>query len=123
TQFPDVRKFDLGSLEVLAYGGSPIAPDLILRTRKLLPRVKLLQVYGLTETGFLTGLQDRDHTAGRLTSCGRPCPGIEVLVTDQAGNVVETGQHGELVARGASVTGGYWKDQEATEAAFRNGFF
>src|SRR5258708_826039 len=33
TQFPDLRKFDLSSLEVLAYGGSPMAPELI-RDRK-----------------------------------------------------------------------------------------
>src|SRR5206468_5698395 len=58
TQFPEVKKYDLSSLEVLAYGGSPIAPEIIDRTRDLLPNIKLVQVYGLSETGFLTGLQD-----------------------------------------------------------------
>jgi long-chain acyl-CoA synthetase len=42
---------------------------------------------------------------------------------DEAGKQVETGQRGELVARGANVMRGYWKDQEDTEASFRNGFF
>ena len=41
TQFPDVKKYDLSRLEVLAYGGSPMAPELIQRTRELLPEVKL----------------------------------------------------------------------------------
>jgi long-chain acyl-CoA synthetase len=76
TQFPEAKKYDLSSLEVLAYDGSPIAPEIIDRTRDLLLDVKLVQVYGLSETGFLTGLQDHEHTADRLTSCGRPCPGI-----------------------------------------------
>src|SRR5271168_42906 len=58
TQLLDARKYDLSSLQVLAYGGSPMAPDLVRRTRELLPKVKLIQVYGLSETGFLTGLQD-----------------------------------------------------------------
>ena len=75
TQFPEAKKYDLSSLEVLAYGGSPMAPELIQRTRELLPHVKLVQVYGLSETGFLTGLQDQEHTHDRLLSCGRPCPG------------------------------------------------
>lgn len=123
TQFADVKSYDLSSLEVLAYGGSPMAPELIHRTRELLPKVKLVQVYGLSETGFLTGLQDHEHTDDRLASCGRPCPGIEVQVADVSGKQLETGQHGELVARGANVMLRYWNDHEDTEAAFRNGFF
>jgi len=83
----------------------------------------LVQVYGLGETGFLTGLQDHEHTDDRLVSCGRPCPGIEVQVADESGKHLETGQRGELVSRGANVMRGYWKDQEDTEATFRNGFF
>ena len=123
TQFPEVKKYDLGSLEVLAYGGSPIAPEIIDRTRDLLPNVKLVQVYGLSETGFLTGLQDHEHTAGRLMSCGRPCPGIDVQVTDESGKQVATGQPGELVARGANVMRGYWNNPEETTRAFRDGLF
>ncbi len=123
TQFADVRSYDLSSLEVLAYGGSPMARELIRRTRELLPHVELVQVYGLSETGFLTGLQDHEHTIDRLVSCGRPCPGIDLQVVDETGKQVETGQRGELVARGANVMRGYWNDHEDTEAASRNGFF
>src|SRR4051812_33722989 len=47
TQFTGAGKHDLRSLEVLAYGGSPMAPELIRRTRELLPQVKLVQIYGL----------------------------------------------------------------------------
>jgi acyl-CoA synthetase (AMP-forming)/AMP-acid ligase II len=123
TQLPDFSRFDLSSLEVLAYGGSPIAPELIRRTRELLPRVELVQVYGLTETGFLTGLQASEHSPERLTSCGRPCPGIDVRVADEAGNPLPVGERGELIARGANVMRGYWNNQAETSAVFRNGFF
>src|SRR6202040_3407377 len=58
TQFADLRKYDLTSLRHLAYGGSPMAPELIHRTREVLPDLKLVQGYGLRETGFLTGLRD-----------------------------------------------------------------
>src|SRR5258708_4412571 len=123
TQFPDARKYDLSSLQVLAYGGSPMAPELVQRTRELLPKVKLIQVYGLTETGFLTGLQDQEHTEDKLMSCGRPCPGVDVLVADTQGKQVEPGQAGELIARGANVMRGYWTNSEETAKAFRDGFF
>jgi long-chain acyl-CoA synthetase len=122
-QFVENNPCDLSSLEVLAYGGSPMAPELIRRTRRLLPNAKLVQVYGLSETGFLTGLQDNEHTDDRLTSCGRPCPGIEVQVTDESGNSVKTGKKGELVARGSNVMRGYWNNERETAATFRNGFF
>jgi long-chain acyl-CoA synthetase len=122
TQFAEAKEHDLSSLEVLAYGGSPMAPELIRRTRELLPKVELVQVYGLSETGYLTGLQDQEHTNGRLMSCGRPATGVEVQVADDSGQEVQTGQRGELVARGPNVMRGYWNDPEDTAAAFRNGF-
>jgi acyl-CoA synthetase (AMP-forming)/AMP-acid ligase II len=77
----------------------------------------------LSETGFLTGLQDTEHTEDKLMSCGRPCPGVDVQIVDDAGNPVETGNPGELVARGTNVMSGYWKNQQETALAFRNGFF
>jgi long-chain acyl-CoA synthetase len=123
TQFQDARKYDLSSLQVLAYGGSPMAPELVHRTRELLPKVKLIQVYGLSETGFLTGLQDHEHTDEKLTSCGQPCPGVDLQVSDTSGKQVEPGQAGELIARGANVMRGYWNNPKETAAAFRGGFF
>jgi long-chain acyl-CoA synthetase len=123
TQLPDAGKYDLSSLQVLAYGGSPMAPELVHRTRELLPNVKLIQVYGLSETGFLTGLQDEEHTEDKLTSCGRPCPGVDLQVTDTSGKEVEAGQAGELIVRGANVMRGYWNNPEETFNAFRDGFF
>jgi acyl-CoA synthetase (AMP-forming)/AMP-acid ligase II len=122
-EFAESHSHDLSSLELIAYGGSPMAPQLIRRTRELLPQTKLVQVYGLSETGFLTGLQDGEHTEDKLTSCGRPCPGVDLQVVDEAGNPVENGNPGELVARGANVMPGYWKNEQETGAAFRNGFF
>ena len=123
TQFTEAKKYDLSSLEVIAYGGSAMAPELIHRTRELLPNLQLVQVYGLSETGFLTGLQDHEHTDDRLLSCGRPCPGIDVRVTDESGKQVEAGHSGELVARGANVMRGYWNNPQETALAFRDGAF
>src|SRR5262249_30192607 len=51
TQFPELKQYDLSSLKRIAYGGSPMPPELIRRTREFLPRVLLVQGYGLSETG------------------------------------------------------------------------
>ncbi len=123
TQYAESNPHDLTSIELLAYGGSPMAPQLIRKTRELLPNTQLVQVYGLSETGFLTGLRDEEHTAHMLTSCGRPCLGVDLEIVDDAGNQVKSPNPGELVARGANVMAGYWNNKEETAASFRNGFF
>ena len=123
TKFSEARNYDLSTLEVLGYGGSPMAPELIHETRELLPNTKLVQVYGLSETGYLTGLEDHEHTTARGLSCGRPSPAVDVQVVDESGKQVESGRTGELAARGANVMSGYWNNQEETRLAFRDGFF
>ena len=123
TESPEPQRYDLTTLRHLGYGGSPMAPELVHRTRQILPKVKLVQVYGLSEAGFLTGLLDHEHTEDKLTSCGRPSLGIDVRVVDPTGKEVETGKTGELVARGANIMRGYWNNAEESKSAFRNGFF
>lgn len=123
TQFENLARFDLSTLVELGYGGSPIAPELIRRTREVLPHVKLIQVYGLSETGFVTGLRDHEHTESRLLSCGRSCPGVDVRVADPSGKEVPSGKTGELVVRGANVMHSYWNNPNETELAFRDGMF
>lgn len=133
-QFEDLHAYNLESLDVLAYGGSPIAPALIRDIRRLLPKAKLLQVYGLSEAGFLTGLTDAEHINDRLQSCGRTCPGIDLRVVKKDGRPALSGELGNLVARGPGVMIGYWHDLDEdsprndsavdeTAKAFAGGFF
>ena len=100
-----------------------MAPELVHRVRSLLPTLKLVQGYGLSESGYLTGLLDHEHTEDKLTSCGRPCLGIDVRVMDESGKEVAIGETGELVARGANVMREYWNNSEETARAFRDGLF
>jgi long-chain acyl-CoA synthetase len=133
-QFEELHGYNLESLDVLAYGGSPIPPALVKDIRRLLPKTKLLQVYGLSEAGFLTGLTDAEHTSDRLQSCGRACPGIDLRVVHPNGGTVVSGELGKLVARGPSIMVGYWHDideelpkdessVDETTKAFSGGFF
>ena len=123
TDFADATRFDLSSLEVMAYGGSPLPVEVYQRTRQMLPGVKLVHLYGTAETGFLTGLEAPEGIVGRF-SCGQPCPGTDVQVVDpSSGEPVAAGQPGEIVARGANVMLGYWNHPECTARAFRNNFF
>jgi acyl-CoA synthetase (AMP-forming)/AMP-acid ligase II len=58
----------------------------------------------------------------RLASAGRPAPLVQVQIMDERGNLLPTGERGEIVVRGSLVMAGYYKDPEATEQASRHGW-
>ncbi len=58
-----------------------------------------------------------------LRSAGRPVPGVELRIANETGQDVPADGAGEVVVRGPNVTRGYLKRPEATETAFRAGWF
>jgi len=81
-----------------------------------------LQVYGATEClQPVTTLYKRDHVdldAKRLTSAGRVAITAEVRVMDEEGRPVSCGETGEVWLRSRATISGYYKNPEATAAAF-----
>jgi fatty-acyl-CoA synthase len=59
----------------------------------------------------------------KLGSVGRPCLHLELDIWDDEGRSVPAGERGEIVMRGPKVFTGYWKDPDATAAAFVGGWF
>lgn len=127
-EYPDLDKYNLDSLRVLVYGGSPASPDLIRRAMRKLPCM-FIQGYGLTEAG-VTWLQPNEHSLeapqGRrdpLESVGRAVPGLEIAIVDDEGRHVPSGTVGEIKIRGAGIMQGYWRREEDTRLSVRNGWF
>jgi long-chain acyl-CoA synthetase len=127
-QVEDLDSYDLSSLRQITYGASPIAPDLLRRAMKAFG-CRFGQGYGLTEASpLLTVLKPEDHEvtgeagARRLASCGKPVPGVEVRVVDADDRGVSPGEVGEIIARGPNIMLGYWKREEDTANAIRDGW-
>jgi malonyl-CoA/methylmalonyl-CoA synthetase len=59
----------------------------------------------------------------RPGSIGLPLPGVSVHLLDTEGREVADGETGELFLKGENIFAGYWQRDEATEAAFVNGYF
>ncbi|SNQ46854.1 Acyl-CoA synthetase (AMP-forming)/AMP-acid ligase II [Frankia canadensis] len=108
----------LPSLRSLSYGGGPMPLPVIERAVGLLPHVGFVNAYGLTETSStIAVLGPDDHHAAfastdpavraRLASVGRPLPTLEVSIRDAAGELVPTGERGEICVRGGQVSGEY----------------
>jgi acyl-CoA synthetase (AMP-forming)/AMP-acid ligase II len=114
---PEAADADFSALEQIFYGASPISEDLLRRAMARFP-CAFSQVYGMTEaTGVVTTLPPEAHVPGKLLSCGRPVPGVELRVLDATGNDVAQGEVGEVAVRGAGVMRGYWRQPAATAAA------
>ena len=121
-EHPDRSKYDLSSLEAIAYGGAPSAPELVKRIYTefgALPG----NGWGMTETmATVTGHAAEDYL-NRPTSAGPPVAVADLKIMDEAGETeLPLGEVGELWARGPMVVKGYWNKPEATAATFIDGW-
>jgi len=106
--------------------GEAFPVDLKKQFMALLPDTKLVSFFAMTEAGAVTCLSHAEQLT-HPTSVGRPTPGIEVRVIDEASNDVEPGEIGEVLVRSGrpgayTVMKGYWNRPAETETALRNGW-
>ena len=119
--FEGAERYDLSSLRYCYSGGAPM-PVEVMKDFDRKYNVNILEGYGLSETspGATFNLMYRPKKIG---SIGLAISGCEVKVVDGDDNEVPPGEVGEIVIRGYNVMKGYYKRPEATEEAFRCGWF
>jgi long-chain acyl-CoA synthetase len=114
------------SLRRIVVTGEAFPVELKRQFLALLPHVRLVSFFAMTEVGGVTSLSHEeqfDHAA----SIGRPTPGVEVRIVDDAGVEVKTGEPGELLVRVGepgrySVMRGYYNRPEDTAKAIKDGW-
>lgn len=117
------------SLDRIAFGAAPMPPDLLDRALAAWAHAEFFQAYGLTETAGAVCInlpanhRPEARALGRLNSVGRAGLGAEIIVADESGRELPCGEVGEVLTRGPMVMQGYWRNPEATAAAFRDGWF
>ncbi len=120
---PDIEQRDLSSVRLVINGGEKMPVPLIERIQRTFSSAWFADAYGLTETVSGDTFLDRDSIVTKLGSVGRPCLYLELDIWDEHGASVAPGERGEIVMRGPKVFKGYWRDPEATAAAFAGGWF
>jgi len=81
----------------------------------------ILERYGMSETLMNIGNPyDGERRAG---SVGVPFPGVAARIVNPDGTDVTDGEVGQLQVRGPNVFREYWRNPEATRAAFVDGWF
>jgi malonyl-CoA/methylmalonyl-CoA synthetase len=107
-------------MRLFVSGSAPLSAGVFEEFRALFGHT-ILERYGMTET--LMNTSNPYIGERRPGTVGLPLPGVSVRILDAQGNPVRDGETGELWVRGPNVFAGYWRRDEATRAAFRDGYF
>ena len=119
-QMPTFSDYDLTTLRYVASGAAAL-PVKVLEGFESLAHVPISEGYGLSEASPVV----TSNAAGPVVkpgTVGRPLPGVEVRLEDDAGKDVPNGEPGELICRGANIMLGYWRQPEATAETLRDGW-
>jgi long-chain acyl-CoA synthetase len=119
---PNAHDHDLTSMELVAYGASPITEQVLRAAMAQFSTAKFVQLYGLTETtGAVVQLDAADHDPDNrpelLRSAGKPYAWVELRVVGGDGEDAAPGEIGEIWIRGVQVMVGYWNNPSETERA------
>ena len=105
------------TVKALFTGGAPNPPARVLWW--LERGVHMVDGYGMTETGTLTGMPlTAAGIRAKAGSVGRPGPLTSLRVVDAHGEDVGEGKLGEIVTRGPNVTSGYWSQPQSDAGLF-----
>jgi acyl-CoA synthetase (AMP-forming)/AMP-acid ligase II len=119
---PHLEDYDLSSLRYIMWGATPVTES-VANTVTERTGVRFLPAYGASELPVIAANPVGDPAAWRLDSAGLPAPGVELRAVDlDSGDVLPSGEIGEIQARSPSVMAGYLPGA-ANADAFDDGWY
>lgn len=119
---PDLKKYDLSSIEACISGSAPLPVEVQQKFEEVTGG-KLVEGYGLTESSPVTHsnfLWDRPRKKG---SIGVPYPDTDAAIFSmETGERLPAGEVGEIAVKGPQVMKGYWNRPEETAQVLRDGW-
>ena len=113
-----IAEAHLPHLRYVTQAGGGMSPAKITEWLERGPKADFYVMYGATEAAArLTYLPPADLNR-KLGSIGRAIPDVEIRVVTEDGRQAAVGETGELVARGANISSGYWNRPDESAARF-----
>jgi fatty-acyl-CoA synthase len=120
---PEAAAVDTSLLRRALWGASQAPPSTLELLVRTFPSVGIVNAFGQTEMSSNTCFLKAEDTVRKMGSVGLPAVNVEVRIVDYDGVDVAIGEVGEIVYRGPTVMKGYYHQVEATQEAFRGGWF
>ena len=123
-----LKESDVSSVELIAYGASPITEAALQKAFEVFPSAKFLQAFGQTKLSPVTTILDTSHhsteglKSGKLRSCGRATRVCEIRIVDEKDQDVQTGDIGHIIVRGPVTMLGYWNKPDVTAETIKDGW-
>jgi len=121
-EHPARSKYDLSSLESVAYGGAPSAPELVRKIVHAFAGSLPGNGWGMTETSATCTHHSGEDYEHRPESCGPPVAVCDLKIVGSDGTVLPPGEVGELWARGPNIVKKYWNKPRESAETFVNGW-
>jgi len=122
---PERGDFDLTACKSFAAGGAPRPVEHVTKIKEAFPEGFPLLGYGLTETNGVGCGNFNENYMAKPGSTGKASkPIVEIAILDDDGNHLAQGDVGEVCFRTVANFAEYYKNPEATKAAYTDdGFF
>jgi acyl-CoA synthetase (AMP-forming)/AMP-acid ligase II len=117
----DGRKYDTRSLRCLAITGGKVHPA-VLDSLKIKLTPNIYRTYASTDSGQMAISKPADMEA-KPNAAGRPVWCVDLRIAGDDNQAVKVGEVGEIICQSPLATHGYYKNPEATNASFRDGWF
>lgn len=117
-QAPELGELSTASIRFITGGGEKTPVTLIERLLAAFPSARFADAYGLTETVSGDTFNDQAHTLSKIGSVGKPVVNLDVRILGPDDAPAAPGAQGEVALRGPKVVSAYWKNPDATAAAF-----
>jgi long-chain acyl-CoA synthetase len=121
-EHPDRDKYDLSSIQFVAYGGAPSAPALVATIKKRFPNGLASNGWGMTETCAASCVNFGKDYELKPDSCGAPGPAMDFKMVGSKGETLGPNEVGELWVKGPNNCKTYWNKPEATAKTFIDGW-
>jgi acyl-CoA synthetase (AMP-forming)/AMP-acid ligase II len=115
---PSLAQRDLSSLRIVITGGASAAVETIKAFQAAVPHAKLIELYGMLETGYHCFTRLTDDPLKVNGTVGHCVEEMGLRIIDDDGHDVPPGEVGEIAAVGPSVHLGYLDNPAANRDAF-----
>jgi acyl-CoA synthetase (AMP-forming)/AMP-acid ligase II len=117
----ETRQYDTRSLRCLAITGGKVHPTVLEGLRRRITR-NIYRTYASTDSGQMAISKPADMDV-RPDAAGRPVWCVDLRIVDESNKPVAVKEVGEIICQSPLATHGYYKNPEATQASFRDGWF